>query len=297
MRKFGINILIFSIPALLLVIATSIFYNFNKLKVDLKIKEISEYECLLMGDSQIQRLNGDLLSYKTKNIASSAEHFYFTYNKLLKFIEKKDHKVDKVILGVSIHNFAPVYNRAFDLNFPEGKSSLRKYLYFFPFFNNHDFINFRHLSISKLITGIYSGPVWGGFFESNYLNPNTETINKTFKMHFSIKKNEERYSYSQRRYLYKIDSLCTINKIDLILVSTPYHSIYKDQIQKGYYDFFYETIRNLKNNYHINFLSEAPQSNLMSDANHLNKAGSQIYSKKINDNINARTQDNVRHTN
>ena len=232
MRKFGISLLIFSIPALILVISTLIFYNFNKVKVDLKIKEISEYECLLMGDSQIQRLNGNFLAYNSKNVASSAEHFYFTYNKLLKFIEDKSHKVDKVILGVSIHNFAPVYNRLFDLNFPEGKSSFRKNLYFIPFFDNDDFINLRDLPISELIVGIYSGPVWGGFFESNYLNPKTETINKTFNMHFSIKKNEERYSNSQRRFLYKIDSLCSTNKIELILVTTPYHPIYKEQIQK-----------------------------------------------------------------
>ena len=112
-------------------------------------------------------------------------------------------------------------------------------------------------------------------------------------MHFSIKRNEEKFSYSQRTYLYKIDSLCTYNNIDLILVSTPYHSQYKEKIHSGYFDFFLESLRNLNHRTHLNFIVHKIDSSFMSDANHLNKFGAEKYSEIIKKEINVRTKNNI----
>jgi len=79
-----------------------------------------------MGDSQIQRLHGDAISSGAKNLASSGEHYYFTYQKLQTLVQNKNHSIDTLMLGVSIHNFAPVYNRLFSLDFSEGEKSLKK---------------------------------------------------------------------------------------------------------------------------------------------------------------------------
>jgi len=288
MKNFGIKILIFSLPALIFVISTSTFYLFTKLKIDSKFKEISEYECLLMGDSQMQRLNGELIAKRTKNLASSGEHYYFTYNKLRKLVENKNHKINKVILGVSIHNFAPVYNRLFNIDFPEGKGSFERYLYFIPLFDNSKFTNhLSQLPIFNFISGVYFTPDWGGFYESNNSNPTTEIINRSFNMHFSIIKNEKKFSNYQRIYLYKIDSLCTVNNIDLTLISTPYHIKYKEQIKPEYYSFLYETLSKLKNRNYIGFLYDKTDPNFMSDAIHLNKIGAKYYSKIIIKKMNA----------
>ena len=78
MRNFGKRLILFSIPAFLFFISIFVFYNYSKDIVDLKLKELSSYECLLMGDSQIQRLDGNLLGYNSSNIASSGEHYFFT---------------------------------------------------------------------------------------------------------------------------------------------------------------------------------------------------------------------------
>lgn len=289
MKKIIINISIFSIPILLFFISTLIFYCFTKTEFESKLNEFSDYQCLLMGDSQIQRLDGELISEKTKNIASASEHYYFTYQKLLKIIKNKNHKIDKIILGVSIHNFAPVFNRLYDIDFPEGKNSLVKYLYFIRIFDDSDFAtNFDQL-LKPLISGIYNTPNWGGFGESTNSNPNLEIINRTFNMHYSIKQKEAKFSYSQRTYLYKIDSLCTENNIDLILVSTPYHFRYKEKIDASYFVFFSETLSRLNHRYHLNYMDDKIDPSFMSDANHLNKFGAKIYSKIIKKEIEART--------
>lgn len=293
MKKFTIKIITFCIPALLFFILTLIFYHISKLKVDSKLKEFSEYEFLLMGDSQIQRLNGELMSKRTKNIASSGEHYYFTYNKLLTLVKNKNHKIDKVILGVSLHNFAPVYNRLFNIDFSEGKSSLKRYIYFIPLFDNSSFISSFDGLYRSVFSSIYSTPDWGGFKGSTNSNPNKEIINATFNMHFSIKQNEEKFSYSQRTYLYKVDSLCTHNNIDLILVSTPYHSRYKEKIDTEYFEFFSESLRKLNHRTHLNFIADKISPDFMSDANHLNKLGAEKYSEIIKKEIDARTHNNA----
>ncbi len=289
MKKFVLNIVIFSIPTLLFFISALIFYSISKTKTVSKQNEFSECQYLLIGDSQIQRLRVESISKKTENIASSGEHYYFTYQKLLKLVHNKNHKIDKLILGVSIHNFAPVYNRLFNIDFPEGKKSLERYLYFIQLFDDSNFLtDFEHL-LKPLIIGIFSTPDWGGFYESTNSNPNIEIINNAFNMHFSIKQNEEKFSYSQRTYLYKIDSLCTDNNIDLILVSTPYHFRYKEKIDTEYFDFFSETIRKLNHRYHLNFIDDKIDPSFMSDANHLNKLGAINYSEIISKEIKART--------
>ncbi len=294
MKRFGIRIITFIIPLFLFLILTFVVYHFSKIKVDSELRQLSQYECLLMGDSQIQRLNGDLITENGKNIASSGEHYYFTYNKLLNIFKNKNHTINTVVLGVSIHNFAPVYNRLFDINFPEGKKSLKRYLYFIQLFDNDDFIaHFKDLLQSEFILGVYSKPDWGGFKSSTNKNPGNEIINKTFDMHYAIKKNEDKLCYSQRTYLYKIDSLCSVHHVNLVLLSLPHHEKYKEKVSTEYYDFFSETLQKLKHRYHINFLMDYVNPNFMSDASHLNKTGVIYYADIIRKKLNARKNDTL----
>jgi len=128
MKKFVLRILKFSIPALLFLLITFTYYRHSKTKVESKLTAFSGHPVLLMGDSQIQRLHGDSISQGAKNLASSGEHYYFTYQKLHTLTQNKNHRIDTLKIGLSIHNFAPVYNRLFSLDFPEGERSLKKYL-------------------------------------------------------------------------------------------------------------------------------------------------------------------------
>ena len=285
MKKFAAKILKFSIPGLLFILISFTYYHISKTNVESKLTALSEHSVLLMGDSQIQRLIGDSISLGAKNLASSGEHYYFTYQKLQTLIQNKNHRIDTIILGVSIHNFAPVFNRLINLNFTEGKKSLKRYLYFIQIFEDSVFLTTFDKILKPLIIGIYSVPDFGGFYESTNSNPNEEVINKAFNMHFSIKQNEGKFSDSQRDYLYKIDRLCTKNDIDLVLVSTPYHFIYKEKIDSKYFDFFSKSLKKLKHRSHLNFIEDHIAPRFMSDANHLNKLGAKRYSKIIREKL------------
>ena len=286
MKQLGYRLLNFIIPAIVFTLITIAFYFYSKINVKSDSIDVSKYKCLIMGDSQMQRINTTYFSDSTYNIASSAEHFYFTYQKLLRILEKKNNKVKKIVLGVAPHSFSPVYSRLFDVEVTEGKNSLKRYLYYLNRSTEAAFVKLSTLPFKETVIGVYRKPEWGGLVKSDKSNPDFLTVNRTFKMQYTVKGDEDKYSQSQKEYLHMIAKTCAANNIDLFICSTPYHTDYKEQIDGEYFDYFYRTIGELKNYHHIDFLSEVPPPNWMSDANHLNITGASYYSKRINEIIN-----------
>lgn len=289
MKQFFSRILLFIIPIILALIFTILYYLNNKRRVEFKLKEIEKFECIILGDSQMQKIDPKEFTDDTYNFASVGEHYYFTYQKLKKITKSKKHNIKKVILGVSIHNFSPVYNRLFDLDFSEGQKSLSKYLYFIDL-NEQKFVKDKKKLLNKnLINGIYSNSNlgWGGFYKSNNENPDSLIIRKTLKMHYSITSSEKKTSSDQIKYLHQIDSLCKSNNITLFLVSTPYHPYYIKNIDPYYFKKFKKVLGEMNDVKHINYLDYQIDPFFMSDGNHLNYKGSKIFSKKINEMLNA----------
>ncbi|MFO7863237.1 MAG: hypothetical protein R6U85_04495 [Salinivirgaceae bacterium] len=292
-RVFQRRLVVFSLPVFLAMLVTLGVYLAVKSNVDAKLEKMGAHETLIMGDSQMQRINGKYFSSTTKNTASSGEHFYITYNKLKHILNAQTSRVKRIVLGVSVHSFAPVYNRMLDLSLSEGKNSWERYLYFLSSYRVDEPFNIENIPVKNTLAGIYKGPDWGGLFESEHSNPDSATIERIYTMHFSGKGNAQKICENQRKYLYLIDSLCKANNIALFLCSTPYHSAYKNRISDKYFDFFHETMNHFNANQHINFLSEPPNAAWMSDANHLNVEGAAIYSKKIDQIIHERTSESV----
>jgi hypothetical protein len=81
-RVFQRRLVVFSLPVFLAMLVTLGVYLVVKSNVDAKLEKMGAHETLIMGDSQMQRINGKYFSSTTKNTASSGEHFYITYNKL-----------------------------------------------------------------------------------------------------------------------------------------------------------------------------------------------------------------------
>jgi hypothetical protein len=255
-----------------------------------EFKPISEYECLIMGDSQTQRINPEYFTTKTYNLASSGEHFYFTLQKIKKIIRCKNHKTKQIILGVSTHNFAPVYSKYFDTQFPEGKYSLVKYFYFIDVqefihkvIEGKEFIRKDDLfCISNVKSVLFGDPDMGGLFKSDLANPDSSIINETLKRQYGTTKS---YSLSQVKYLKEIVKLCSKNKIDVYLISTPYHPYYLSKVDDYYFKIFNKTISELDNVTYISYITPNFRVDFMADANHLNTKGSDVISKMINDTI------------
>ncbi len=280
----------FFAPVILFLLIIVIYYSIEKQSVKKDLKKISNYECLIMGDSQMQRIKPNLFNNNTYNFSSSGEHFYFTYQKIKKIVSFNDQKIKKIILGVSLPNFGPSYNRLFDLNFSEGQSSLKRYLYFInPVdleFLNPTFL-IRKSVFTNFVKGVFGKTDREGLFISTNKNPDTKTIDKVFKMHYSVKKNENKISLKQIKYLNKIDKLCYENNIKLYLVTLPIESLYKKRTDSLYYNILKSTVKKLDNINYINYLNENIDPSLVSDPVHLNSKGADIYSKKINDSIEA----------
>lgn len=267
---------------------TLLYYFKQKNNVKSTLKEISRYECLIMGDSQLQRLKPELFDYKTYNFASSGEHFYFTYEKLKGLLAMKDNKIKEVIIGISFFNYGPAYSRLFDFDFSEGRSSLKRYLYFIDI-EDGEFLKAEDLIkidvFRSFIEGIYKKPDWGGEFVSYEKEPDSTIINTIFNLHYGVKKGENIISAEQITYLNKIQELCSKNNINLNLVSGPLDSSYKAKTNELYYCILNNTISNLRGTKYLNFLDENINPLLLSDAVHLNSDGADMYSKRINDSI------------
>lgn len=285
MKYFLKKIIYFFIPIVIAIVVVSGVYYFKILKVGYKLKEIAQYKVLIMGDSQMQRLLPECIDEPTFNFASSGEHFYFTYHKLLQICKVENFKVEKVLLGISAHNFAPIYTALFDLNTPEGKKSLKSYLYFIPIIDS-EFIKSNEILSKSMIQSIILGPDWGRVIRSKHLNPSDSLINISFNMHYKINSEHAESFKIQNLYIRKIYDLCKIHNIKLVYVSTPYHRGYKMKVEKRYFDMLANSVNQYKDIEYLNFLNSDIDSTQMADGNHLNFFGAKIITQRINNHLN-----------
>ena len=282
MKRFLRDIALFTLPLLAAAALWFIWYLIVGTVVGSRMEKIAQNEVLIMGDSQMQRINPEYFTSPAYNFASSAEHYYFTYHKLRIITSFSDNKVKSVILGLSAHTFCPVYSRLFDIEYPEGKKSLERYFYFIEgdkFIDDSDY-----LDLGNLKRVVLSRPYWGGLFSSENSNPGTEVIDKAYEMHYGGDDTDN--GSNQIRYLAEIVSLCRENGIELYLVSTPYHPDYQRRVDEKYFHILSETLRTLGDVNYINYMDTSINTDLMSDGNHLNTTGAAIYSRLLNEAVN-----------
>lgn len=286
MKKFASKIVLFLIPLIAFIVITIIFYNYQKSKMYLEFENISKnYKTILMGDSQMQRINPKYFEEKTYNLANTGEHYFFTYQKLLLLTQQKNN-IKNIVLGASLHSFSPVYNRFFDVSFPEGKRTLKNNFYLLNKSNRKHFFEFSLPFTKELVDGIYRNPIKEGLKQSNKENPSLKVIDKSLQMYFSVKNNEQEISFSQIKYLKLIDSLCSVKNINLYITTLPSHKIYLEKVDTLYFDTYKKSLKNLNTIKYFNFLEDNLDDSIFSDANHLNNEGAEIFSKKISNILN-----------
>ncbi len=284
MKRLIYQLLLFSIPVFVFVLISCIYYVMKRSDVKSEMREISQYESLIMGDSQMQRIKPEHFSLNTLNFGSSAEHYYFTYEKIRDLISYDKSKLQQVILGLNLHSLAPVYSRRFDTDFPEGRTNLFRYLYFLDL-RDQSYCSLQDIFSMNFMKGIYTEPDWGGISQFNSSNPDSAIIEIGYRDQFSIVGDENPYAYEQITWLSKIDSLCYANDVDLYLVTLPYHILYTSKIDDSYTVLLEQTIEGIKYATHLRFndINIAPE--LLSDGTHLNTKGSDIFSKMIDEAI------------
>ena len=261
-----------------------IIFSIKSLSVNKNLESISKFECLIIGDSHMQRINPVYFEVKTKNIASSGEHFYFTYSKLLKIIKNKNHKIKTIITGISPLTFGPKYSDYINKNTPEGKYSLENYLYFIEDFNNF-FINKFDLFSPKLFNCLFKEAKVGGLVVSENQSPNQKLIDQQLNRLFPENQDLTICNKINSKYLLKIDSMCHVNNIKLIIINPPLHKDFKKGINNFYNDCLKDFTNSSRTKHYLDFNKENINPNLMSDGDHLNSKGAEVYSKKINEYI------------
>tara|TARA_B100000768_G_C11284815_1_gene381670 strand:- start:10517 stop:11383 length:867 start_codon:yes stop_codon:yes gene_type:complete len=281
MKRFLKKVILFlSVPVVLISITELVFYRDMQKRVEARFNQLAKNKTLLMGDSQIQRLDSSLFQDNAAMLGSSGEPYYVTYIKLKRILDQDIVKVENVILGVAPHNFSPIYNKILDKELPEGKKAKKRYFYFLNIQENIYF-NYKEMLSPNLIELIWSKPEWGGYVVSENSNPDSGIIDKIFKMHYR----DDSVNYSlegmQSDYLELISELCENRGLKLYLVSSPYHKDYLTRISPKYIDHLSAALEGIKYAKYIDFMTEDVASGFMSDANHLNSLGSSYYTRKL----------------
>jgi len=128
-------------------------------------------------------------------------------------------------------------------------------------------------------------------FENVYAKK--ESIDKRLKFQFYNNGNLNNYSSINLSYLKKIIVLCKAEKIELVLLNTPLHSYYKNNVPNEYINKYNEFI-NLYNLEVIDFSGlHLMDDCFVPDGDHVSKKGSIITSKEIFKILKARTH-NIR---
>ena len=281
MKSFLYKIVVFiTVPLVLF----TLVYVFNLQKRIGYIQNISvNNDVIIMGDSQMQRINPDNFNAKTFNFSSIGESYNITFYKLNKILSEKENNIKTLILGASIHSFSFDYEKRYDHKTPQGKFIFEKNLYYMPLFNDPVF-PFKNKLVEKLFYfSIFKEPKNSGYGESSNKNPTKDIIDIVLKIHYGENPNID--VLNQEKYFQKIIDLCKKRKVKVIIVSTPYHNYYKKNIPNYNINKFDKIIKDYKNITFLNYINDKTPDYLFSDGNHLNKEGGNRYAKKIAKNL------------
>lgn len=277
MLRFVKNILIFLvIPIILFGLNISINKYFsNNEPLDIKRSKV-----LICGDSHTQKGINPVFFNDAQNISQSAEPYVLSFWKLRKIFN--NYLPDTIILGFGPHNFA----RFNDFKFKNKKLSeeMFKRSYSIEMFENVS--NKIPIDYKKYYLTLWKQT---GFFpkrkHQNYLGnysnvktTNLSSLDKIIDRHYG----EKGISIIAEDYLDSISNLCSLNGVKLILLNTPVHRSYRENIPKDVMKKFID----LKNKYEKNNLVLDKslffvEDSLFRDSDHLNEFGAKKFTKKL----------------
>lgn len=197
---------------------------------------------IFMGDSHIEQAINDTLLDHSVNIAQNSESLYFSYYKL-KIILEQNPSIKEVYLGFSYHSVSSYYDKFIFGEFSNVISS--RYFSLLPFkeklkiliANRNDFFSYLKVVTKNDILNIWrEKKTFQGGFANSFSNTKAseESIEKRVLFQYYNKGSLNEYSLINIEYLNKIKDLCKNSNVNLILVNTPVHTLYKNKLPKKF---------------------------------------------------------------
>lgn len=281
MKKFFKNISFFLLGLIIIIV---INFSVNYLIIKNSEIKIKSSGMLIIGDSHTRRSINPILLNNAQNISQNAEPYIITYWKLKSLVNKVD--PDTVLIGFAPHNISD-FN---DLKFSEKTwmSEMFERIYLIQDFKSLNNITIDYNSYYTFLFKRYClFPRLNHIhFLGGYTNSNKSDISnnkKTIERHFYFNNRSSNISQLSINYLDSIIDLCILNNIVPILINTPVHTSYKENIpEKIQIEFNLEKEKKKKNNITIiESNSKEYRDSLFFNSDHLNNYGSEIFTKKL----------------
>jgi len=287
MKKFIFSVFIFIIIFIsFFILFNALFYIYNSNMESNYIVDKSK-SILVLGDSHTECAINDSIVIKSVNISKSADAYFYSFIKLRKFL-KINSGIKTVILGISEKslynknwlykpNKANAYFRLMNLN--DFRVLLESGgIKTFANLAKASFDNFSKLLIIKKSN--YKDMGIGG-----YLYFKREKLDEAITRYKKQKSIDRPYSEIQVEYLLKIVNLCQEYTVKLILLNTPTYVYCKNENDSEKLEQFIN--KNIDNSVEYwDYSNYLLPDFCYGDLVHLNYRGAEIFSKKLQNDIN-----------
>lgn len=263
---------------------------------------------LIIGDSHLETgINPKNIS-DSYSIAKSGENYFYTYSKLTHFL-KHNRGIETIILGCSWHNFANKYQESYLIGdkssamhgyFPllddEAKSILRRWSpdYIVPLLVYDIGIPIGLYKDKLVLAGLMHKKIrkdditfFGGYKEVKVSKVNEPSIQGKINLYFGDTNADK--SDLMETYIFKIIELCEKNKLNVILVNSPVHPLFRERVPERYITSFNNVLTDISKKYknvaYIDLSGLGLRGSDYFDADHVNKFGAEIVGRKLADAI------------
>lgn len=266
-------------------------------------------DTIILGDSHTETaLDPDVIP-NSINISLSSEHYFYTYYKI-RYLLNACHNIEHVIVGFSYHNLGKRDDIYLFADSPGSRVDIMYERYFLIVGHNgiKKLMSFSKVYWAKLLKYKFGmsfqwDPVFlakalleeltytdyafiGRFYKSKKSHVNSEIISKTIQKHYYVADSKpQNFSETAISYFKRIVKLCTTRGIQLVIINTPLHPDYKNQIPENFLLKYTQVLSQLLKTFpevqYLDYSELKMPISYYGDADHVNYYGAEIVSAKI----------------
>lgn len=295
MRKFLIKFILFVLIIVAFTIGLVVVSDYLiKQRKPMLLKLGNNIDVVFAGNSAVECAVDDNLIPGSINIAQSGEAYLYSYAKIKALIETNE-QIKTLFLGFSYADLQMEKEESWLFNdeFVIEKVQYYNYLLDAP---EKDLIMSKNpkayikglaksvfnnlISISKSYTQSASGQELTNFGGYKYLV--RDRLEADTGVDFKNETVSEK-SYQQEKYLKMISELCLAHSIKLVLLNTPKHRSYYENVEEDILKIWYDTRNSLYRDSLLDLSAYELPDSCFGDLSHLNYRGARVFSHYLNE--------------